>query len=219
MNGQDCERCGAALAAEGGCAYCGAPVIVAPGWVAPVAVAPAPPEPTVEELLREFRRSSDYDRLARPGSVDAPLPWRRLPAIVVGLGFVVISLSMISFHRTQFSDPFFDGSRSTFEVLPLLFVMIGAGFAGWHIVAMWKASVTPVVPVAAYVVSKRTHTAGGQQNVATTYHVGLETVTGSRREVEALPHAWSSLREDEIGVAFLRGRELVGFRRAPAVRR
>lgn len=212
MTGQGCDRCGAALAADGACGYCGAPTVAAP---APPPV--PPPEPTLADRVRALRRSPEYDRLADAGSVAAPLPWSRMIGIVVGLGFVVVSTSMRSFHREHFSDPFFDRSRSAFDSFPILFTLLGAGIALWHLFAFVRVAASPVVPEAAAVVSKRTHVTTGEHG-STTYHVCLESASGRRREVAALAEAWSSVREDEIGVAFLRRNELVAFRRGKVAR-
>jgi uncharacterized protein (DUF58 family) len=107
------------------------------------------------------------------------------------------------------------GAPGPFLLAPLAFVLIG--------VAMFIASIrkgvdfsrAPLKRVPAAVAGERSQVSGGGQNTSasTSYFVTLEFKGGRRKEYSAGDELAGKLSAGDIGVAYLKGRVLVDFRR------
>jgi hypothetical protein len=95
-----------------------------------------------------------------------------------------------------------------------VFVAIGIGV----LVRAWRYHASPIARAIAIVVGTRTQISGSSSDgsTSTSYFATLQDRTGARTEVHALGNVVGLLTAGDIGVAYLKSRTLVAFRRFTA---
>ncbi len=206
-----CPHCDAKLRSrhQAYCEYCGGAL-------------PAP-EPTTsgerraDDLARRFeelRRHPDLPELLRHNPSGQGLVLQSGCGVAFMVVFVVIALAITGVFAGvggMAAGPF----GSLFGVVPLL--MAGIGVVGLVIaVKRLKAvSLSPLRRVPAVVLGKRTHVSGGgdSSQTSTQHYVTLETESGQRVECHVSGRVSGLLKEGDLGIAFLKARHLLDFRR------
>ncbi len=213
MEQSECRSCGAGLEPGAPCRYCGQPGAAAP---------PAEPAraPTTAERIAAVRAHPDIDELLRTDDVRAPFPGQHIGIAAFGCFFAAMSIFMLVELHGAANDPRRMGLRPpssrgpdiAFTVIPVLFICIGLGIAGKNVYQLVRKLRTELTSFPAAVLSRRTEVTRGKNSSSSSYHVGLELERSRRREFACAGALYSTLRDDEVGVAIARGDELIAFR-------
>jgi hypothetical protein len=208
-----CTGCGAAIAGgAAACSYCGT------GGGAVVASTSVAPDPASERAARfeRVRATPSFERFLafRPDS--SAVSGALLGPAFFGLafaGFGVFFIVVSSLKSDAFGGAPIGGM---FILIPIGFVLLGLGMLVASTVK-WRAFTSaPHEAFPALVVAKRTKVVGQKNGTRTTYFVTVETERGRRVERPAPDEVYGVVDEDDVGVAYVRGGHLLGFRTVDA---
>ena len=220
-NALRCDACGARDHAAGAanCAYCGA---VLPRSQ-PVA---AEPFGDVAARIEALRAHRSFETLIRERPPDGAGTWPRVVRGAFGLLFAGVALFIWSRGRAlpwSLDEHPFSGLHTSRaanptdfrDVLPLLFVAIGAGMflhAVWRVIRFRSAAWNSFPGV---VIDKRTHVprSDSYTYTRTGYHVTVEDERGRRTEFATTGNVAGGVSAGDVGIVHTRDGTLLGFRR------
>lgn len=107
--------------------------------------------------------------------------------------------------------------RGPLVLFPLAFLGIGVLGLGRMLKRAATLARAPLLHVPALVVDERIHVSGGGENSSahTTYYVSLESADGRRAEYESRGELNGQIAPGDMGLAYLKGENLLDFRRVP----
>jgi hypothetical protein len=198
-----CPQCGAAIKRGDGrfCSHCAAAL-------------PDRPRIAPEEWSTHVERFEEAERHPQHAfAMGAPAPKPALvTTVVVPAVFLVFWLGIGSFVTSGFAQ-----HGGAMVLFPLGMLVVGVVVVGKSIVrALAKAS-APVERRLAVVVDERTdistHGSGDDRRTSTTYYTTLQFKDGARLELPTSGSITGTVTRGDIGLAVMRGGDLVDFHR------
>ena len=160
--------------------------------------------------LDAVKKHPDYPGLlkVKPGS--AYLFGHYMIYIIFGFIFTSVAIFFISVPPD--SDTLFD---LVWVIGSLAFIIIGIGIVGYGIYRIIKLAISKLKRLPSLILDKRiTVRGGGQSSTASTYYyITLELTDGERQELETRGKLYGKITKNDVGVAYIRDRYLLDFRR------
>lgn len=174
-------------------------------------------ESTIKARLGAVVKHPEYPALLSVTPSSAHL-YAGSGCIVVFGAFFALAALIMSFIVPRSMAGF--GPVLLVRALLWAFAAVGAGMSVWGVFGLLKLSRSRLMRLPALVVDKRIDVHGGGQSsqssasrVSTSYYVTLALGDGGRRELEARGKLYGKLTQNDIGVAYIRYRSLLDFRR------
>lgn len=166
-------------------------------------------QPSGNKRLEAVKNHPEYPELLKIKPSSSRIYGRIGCGVLVGIIFAGGTL-FINF----LTDPV-GGHPWFFRLILSLFTLLGIGFIIYGIYRFLKISTTKLRQDPALIVDKRTSVSGGGQSssASTTYYVTLQFDDGKRHEYEATGKLYGKITKDDAGVAYIRDRFLLDFRR------
>ncbi len=163
-----------------------------------------------ERWVDDVKRHPEYDgALAfKPGA--GWLILRTVWMIMFGLVFTAVSVFLVLVSP---AEP--GGFRAVWIIGTVIFSLVGVGLVVSGLVRLGKVGLAGTRSVPAMITGKRTRVrrSSGTGSGSTTYYVTVEHEDGDRSEVETRGRLYGAIAEGDAGVAYLRDRYLIDFRR------
>ena len=188
----------------------------------PARAAPGHPRQTDQRVL-SVENHPDYPALLRYRPSAAYWYLRLFLQMVAGFILLVfcvggwLFVQEISRRSGRLGPRLPEEGAMIFSLILIVVGVAGVGLVLWGFVRLLKLSFAALRRVPAVVVDKRMSVSGGGQHstVSTRYYVTVQLGTGERREFDVRGKLFGQVARDDAGVAYLRDRFLVGFRRLP----
>ena len=168
------------------------------------------PDTDRNDWLVDVKRHPEYDAAlaSAPGAGWLYLNYTAM--VVFGLIFAVFSAFLVSVAPEGPS-----AFRIVWTIGALVFTFAGAGMVIYGLFRLAKVGFSRTRSVPALIAGKRAHVRrrSGTGSGSTTYYVTVELEDGRRNEVESRGRLYGKIAEGDTGVAHLRDRYLIGYRR------
>lgn len=164
-------------------------------------------QPSGNKRLEAVKNHPEYSDLLKLTPSSARVYGRSGCTAIIGLMFAIGTLFL------NFFDPI--SPPGFFRILLLAFTAIGFGLVVYGLFRLVKVSTSRLRRCPAIVVDKRTAVSGGGQSssASTTYYITLQLDDSKRHEFEATGKLYGKITKDDAGVAYIRDRYLLDYRR------
>lgn len=164
-------------------------------------------QPSGNKRLKAVKNHPEYPDLLKLTPSSARIYGRSGCTAIIGLIFALATLFL------NFFDPI--SPPGFFRILLLAFTALGVGLVVYGLFRLIKVSTSRLSRGPAIVVDKRTAVSGGGQSspASTTYYITLQLDDSDRHELEVTGKLYGKITKDDAGVAYIRDRYLLDFRR------
>ena len=168
------------------------------------------PDTDRNDWLADVKRHPEYDAALAAAPVAGWLYLRHAATVVFGLIFGGVSAFLVSVAP---EDP--SAFRIVWTIGTLVFTFAGAAMVIYGLFRLAKVGFSRTRSVPALIAGKRVHVrrSSGSGSGSTTYFVTIELQDGRRNEVKSRGRLYGEIAERDTGVAHLRDRYLIGYRR------